>query len=608
MPTEHDAQDRVLPPETCRRLILPWERSDTQICSRPMLVLDYVRHVDSARPVLLVPPFHTGHLGFVSDTPAQVGLVADPEHARHCEVVVATFTQEWGLLASITVTMKDEPGVVARLLSAVAELGINIETQESSGIDRLNHHYVHLTVDLSESQTISGGDPLQPRKTPTPPPGVSRAYRHFASLFPIHNERFVRLFESIIAHCADVIVWRDISGQAFPDLSIRPMPARRFSRAETVLLRSDNKRNIVVAIPPSVTHRIHAHLGTTSGSPLACILLSDTDTRSLRAFFIDPESALSLFHVGFEHNDVPGALATILGLVRAADFNILTSLSRKRPDGRAMWEALLEYRGTAPESASSDGRLAHSPLSQPELEWLRDTIATAKPPDMPIVDCDITLDRPRYPRRQAAEAVHAVSLSDDLTGSPHRRPPRCDLDMQRLVSARRAAIARSPVTDPYAPHRNGLLDIIQQTCSEGGRSTIFMSYPHGAAAQAGALKEGLESTNLYRVAVYQVPDGEVIVEKVLQMIEDSDYFIGLWHPEDGSANDGISRSLSPWMLFEYGIARSAGKPNVILHSEHLDPSVWNRVDPGVAHPSYDDVSFASKTVPAVLEYCRRHFA
>src|SRR5664279_5524627 len=117
-----------------------------------MLVLGYADSTKGTAPTIEVPPFHTGHLGFVPGTPVLISLVAAPESGTHCEVMATPIKQDARYLASVSVSMRDEPGVVARLVAAVASLGINIEVQESSSINLLNHHSVSLIVDLSESE------------------------------------------------------------------------------------------------------------------------------------------------------------------------------------------------------------------------------------------------------------------------------------------------------------------------------------------------------------------------------------------------------------------------------------------------------------------------
>ena len=577
-----------------------------------MLVLDYVRRTDVREPTLVIPPFHTGHLGFLPETPVRVSLVAsrDPRFPhRHCEVVVTPFTQEWRYLALVSATMRDEPGVVARLLTAVASLGMNIEVQESSSIDLLDHHFVNLIVDLAESPTPHEAEFSAPSMVPQTPTAVRRLYRDFESVLPVHDDRFVRLFESIVTHCADVIVWKPVSGRYLPEISIRPMPEYPFSKSGFATLRQQARdtSKIEVDLPPGIVNRIHNVLGVNQNNSdcLQYIAISDTTTRSLRAFFIHPESTKRLFHVGFYHNDVPGALATILSLLRAAEFNILTSLARNRPDGRAVWEAIIEYQGEAEVPALGD-RQAHSPLKQQELKWLCDIIANAADQsEMEIVDCDFYIDRPRYPRHKDAKPVKAVSLSERLSAkaSPYRFDR--NKDFGELLAAREAGLANPDLDKGVVAKSRELLGLLRQVHAEQGRSTVFLSYPHTIATHAIKLKNRLEDDLSFRVEEYQRPDGEVIVEEVLRKIEDSDYFIGIWHHEGAAARR--TRNISPWMLFEYGVALAADKPAIVVHSDRLHPSVWNRVNAGIANPAYADVSFESDTIPLILEYCAKHF-
>ena len=90
------------------------------------------------------------------------------------------------------------------------------------------------------------------------------------------------------------------------------------------------------------------------------------------------------------------------------------------------------------------------------------------------------------------------------------------------------------------------------------------------------------------------------------MIRQSDAFIGIWHHESSSRQNG-KYGISPWMHFEYAVAMSQGKdPLLIVLSDQLDDNVWKRVNPKIAHPQYSDLTFSSKTVPWRKAYFQQH--
>ena len=570
-----------------------------------MLVLGYANSTDATEPSIAVPPFHTGHLGFVPDTPVRISLVATPAAGRHCEVVVTPFEQDFRYLAFVSVTMRDEPGVVGRLIAAVAHLGINIEVQESSSINLLSHHFVSLLVDLSESSMSGRAEFSTPAAIPVSPTAVQRLYRNYDSVFPVRDLRFVRLFESIVAHCADVIVWKEVSGEYYPDISIRGYSDRPLTKSEVQpLVRGASPLHVTFAVPDGITHRLQRVLG--ADNRFEYLLVSDTVARSLHVFFLHPDITERLFHVGFFHDDVPGALATILTLLRDAHFNILTSLMRKQASGRSVWEAVLEYQGDA-QVPSSDCRPAHSPLSQADLSWICDEVIKGqKTNKSEIIDCDIVVAPPKYPARpEGAERAEPVLLSSQLSplgGKPQLKRPPVFSD---LIEARRKGLKDRKLDADVTHKTEELLDLIGTRGAEGEQPVVFLSYPRSAKGQGDATYKALGQE--YRVERYQEPDGETIVDEVIGKIESSDYFIGIWHHEDEPASGETTRSISPWMLFEYGVARAAGKPAFVVHSDKLDNAIWMRIDPGVSTPGYSDLDFKDRTLRTILDYCQRHF-
>jgi predicted amino acid-binding ACT domain protein len=570
-----------------------------------MLVLGYVDATTAGMPRITVPPFNTGHLGFVPGTPVRISLVGAPSHERRCELVVTPFEQDTRYLAVVEATMRDEPGVVARLVKAVAALGINIEVQESSSINLLDHHFVSLIVDMSESSMSTRTEFSSPTSIQPSPTAVRRVYREYDSVFPFRDLRFVRLFESIMAHCADVIVWKEVSGEYFPDINIRPYWDRPMAKSVVRQLATGaGKLHVEFYIPVEIMHRVKQVVG--NGPQLPYLLLSDTTTRMLHVFFLHPAATEKLFHLGVFHDDVPGALATILALLRDADFNILTSLMRKEGKGRSVWEAVLEYKGTA-QVPASESRAAHSPITQGELQWLCNEIVTAHArTGGKVIDCDIKLAPPKYPIRPSdAPVVSPVAISELLGSSVGTIPEPID-GVAELVRQRREGLAEHKLDKDVVRKSDHLLSLIADGDKEDEPPGIFLSYPRLACEHGEALFQSLVARG-YRADRYQEPDGEVIVDEVIRKIEGSDYFIGIWHHNEEPRNGKRTRNISPWMLFEYGIARAAEKPAIVVHSDKLHPSIWRRVDPGVSNPEYSDLHFKSKTLGTILTYCERHF-
>jgi ACT domain-containing protein len=504
-----------------------------------LLVLGYARTTNVKEASITVPPFHTGHLGFVPDTPVRISLVDPPMGGLHREVVVTPFNKDVRDLAAITVAMRDEVGVVARLVGAVAALGINIEVLESSSIKLLDNHSVTLLVDLSGASLPTGTEISLPAPGSLTPTAIRRLYQGYDSVFPVRDFVCMHLFESIVAHCADVIDWKTISGEPFPDIDIRRYPQRRLSTfvVEPLVRVEGRPLHVKIDLPKAITHRLRHVLG--ADGQFEYLLVSDTTTRALHAFFLHPDFARRILHVGFVHDDVPGALATILDLLREAEFNILTSLVRKEGDGRSVCEAVLEYQGTA-EIPSEDSRQAHSPVTQAELDWICEQIVAAHAgSEHDAIDCGIVVAPPRYPARKAGtEPAMPVPLSDRIEPISHAPGIEPRYEPDRLLLEQLEALDAHGRGHQYAGETRQLLKLIQKRHAEHGRSGIFLSYPHSAADHGEALYQRLNGP--YRVDRYQEPDGEAIPQNIIDKIEGCDYFIGIWHYE-GSPGKGRTK-------------------------------------------------------------------
>ena len=101
------------------------------------------------RSVASHPPFHTGHLGCRPNTEVTLQLLKAPRNSTaFCELIVSSFPRSANGTAILTAVMRDSRGVVQRLVSALAELGINIYAEESASIAHLDRHSVSLTLNL----------------------------------------------------------------------------------------------------------------------------------------------------------------------------------------------------------------------------------------------------------------------------------------------------------------------------------------------------------------------------------------------------------------------------------------------------------------------------
>ena len=543
-----------------------------------MIVLDYLKRTHN--DTVLVPPFHTGHLGLLPDTLLHVGLIAYPAEGEHCELVITPYEQSSDK-AYVHCTMRDQPGVVQRLVSAVSILGINIELQESSAINRLNHHSVNLLIDWSSSE-------LRARHSTR---RQVQRYNSYQANFPITEERYVRLFESIIAHCGHLIVWDELAHARRPHLFMRPLAGHQVRpHANTKVQRHEKEHSyqVRIPIPDEVLGPLHTRLGTAPGTNLPYILLSETDERVLRIFFPRPRFIPRIFHIAFYHKDLPGALSAITDLLAADDFNILTSLLRKTSSTESVWEAMLEYRGSA--------GLPEGDISQ-RARWLATRLSARAAQDRRNLSIfEFSVGLPLYPKHNKPERFPlkgSTLVESDFTSA---RPDTGELLLSKINEARNALAGDKDAEQ--------LLQAVTAAI-EKRRPSIFLSFPQNAREHVVLITSALPD---YEIIKYELHGAEAISDKVLELVTRADYYIGIWHHDETLPTTAGKYGISPWMPFEYGIATALGKPRMVLHSEKLDERIWKRIDAGIATPEYSDLRFKEETLPRMVEYCRANFA
>jgi predicted amino acid-binding ACT domain protein len=571
-----------------------------------MLVLDLVKRTSASSPSILVPRIHSGHLGFVPGTRVHVGIppaTSRPTDMR-TEVLVTPFQTTPNNTALISIVLRDAVGVVRSLVQALSWLGVNIEVQESSSIDHLDLHRVGMIVDLGEA--------LQKGETSE---RVQRMYRQYAANVPIHSRRYVELFDIIVAQCGHALWWHPYEeGRRIPALYVRPLPRRDELNTSSVTLRaSADKRHTEIELPDNVTAYVRSRLDLDSSrsDKLHYVFVSDTNDRTLRAFFLPEDRTRRLVHIGLYHQDVPGTLARMLDVVASAEFNIITSLLRKYSETTSSWEAILEYRGVEfPPSAPHDLGEAAAWYREQLIPWIHERLSAS-----PLLDelsgRAVSIGPPLYPKDYGgADLENRKELSP--SGPRKEDQPRVDNTMvTSLLSQRQTDLvdAQRLVEDHQVT--KGLLEIVTAHRERVRQRTLFLSYPKTAHdlvesyLRPELIPPRRPSYHLTKFQDSKPPDFQL---QIIQLIARADYFLGIWHPDESPDGKGhFPARISPWMYFEYGIARSMGKPIVVACHEDLTELNPRRLVGNNGLVMYDDANFAKQKVDEIRTACNNIF-
>lgn len=608
-----------------------------------MLVLDYLKFIKNSR--LPISPFHTGHLGLFPGTEISVSLLRSRQkHDSPCELLITPFSESPENLCRVRCTMKDQEGAVRRLLEAVAGLNLNVVTLESSVMNFKTQHHVVMVVDWKDSPHNNF------RQTPR---RVRHLYRRMAYRVPIHDWRYVLLYESIMHSCGDIVMMDEALRFPMPSISIIPFtptessgPTRDFieERKQNEFqsdMPSSSRRQTQrmlnhFTIPKFQFHEILRETGLASDSPLPTVMYSSPNEKSLRVFIPTKEMVRQIVHLGFGHENLPGAVLAITRILEDSGFNILTGILRKQTASQSVYDVLLQYTGQEELPPDWLSPLVGARKYQEMIEWCHKRI-TQNAFDPAVTDqYKVTLHAPLYPRPHVEIEPIPLSQQDIVPTAETDRLSRTGQEQvtrdvkTSTLSTQSPESSVSSVSDRFsAASRNensiskqlrGFIDGLD-TPEQGLKQNqlqdrkrkfladvefrakqefprIFLSYPHYARIHAEIVKRKLQAhksetfephQHSFIVDEYQDADYEEIVRQVVQKIESCDYFIGIWHHEPHAASGRTS--VSPWMPFEYGIAVAREKECMIMYSELLPAEITQRIDRGTATESYSDVTF-----------------
>lgn len=556
------------------------------------MILDYKRISKDGK--IIVPPFHTGHLGFVHNTDVYVTLLSTPQDLQsHCEIIVTPFSTNFSTLSHLRCIMDDRPGVVYKLIEAVASLGINISGKESSAINSLGQHVVELVLDWGTSSILTNEE--------TPPAIVSK-FNLLSLRIPIHLKHFFTLYQAIMIRCGDVITIDHDYGIPLPSLTITPFggtsPNGGTTR-EAKITRDEanlNKFHMEFKVPDSLLYNIRrkTHF-VENDEPLPYIISSESNSRCLRVFFPHKNLQEKILHIAFNHADTPGALLSITRVLADKNFNILTGLLRKKDKNRSGYELILEYKGDdIPKTALA----SHEGL----LNWVTDLINTSDEDTLALLsEYAVTIGLPEYPKRK-------ISLTHKQVINPSSFKPSSKekLNESKLIAQCIADLTKNnSIKKEIKTERLKLLNLLAEGIDR--KPIIFMSYPESTKSHANLLKDAInkEFPDHFKIEDYQERNLEPIKMHVLKLIRECDFFLGIWHHESEFREGGAN--VSPWMPFEYGIAVSAGKETAIIYSDKLSKELIKRIEGEKSNVSYSDLYFSSETIQFVLHYINLHW-
>lgn len=537
-----------------------------------MFIVDALRPVENGQ--VMLPPYH-GHLGFMDPLELHVSLVKPRREdiPRRCELICTAYepaSHRSSDFVDLSCVMNEKKGVVASLLDAIGSTNANILLQESSVANHLDHHVVHLTLDLStmgRSIPISSEDGVRFLK-----------YRELQRLLPVTDERYVTLVTTIIAKCGEDLYWPSEPKPSLPLIRLSPLQEGMsdesyadIEHATVIRLDTESASRVrrvgynAIQFQPSTIDHIRGLLGVPSTEQLKCLLLSEPSARRLRVVFPRPDISARLVHVGFAHVNRPRALAAISAALSNAGFNLFTSLLRKARPGENLWEVWLENQREEDVVPKRDDLQEQT---KAQFEWVFSRISEVAASQYASVlgKYRVRMVLPAYPRSK-------VSLPDNEFRFPERQDALKEQPRPTALDNVQAQIRNADLGySAFVEHIPGLR-LIEEMLSKRDARTVFISLPRSLAAEGEKFRRRLEDIG-YSVDIYLAPDGRPIIKTVIEKIQRCDFFAGIWQCDSRQTSKNVLEPYtSPWLPFELGVARSLGKPWHYVGSSRLEESV-----------------------------------
>ena len=519
--------------------------------------------------VLNIPDYHRGHLSLKTGTAVTIAYLPGKEsnpYPRLSEMIISPIHfRSWEHLTRINTRVANRPGVLRKLMVALAEADLDILYHASGPLENGRFQRVEFLVDAEQF------------------------YRRFERLKSVNkNPDPYILFE--LERWLKSLLINDLcfDGQR-ARLKVRPMEAfRRALRAyRKMMMNDENDRPVKdygvvergsLRLPETVINRI--------GSNPCIMLNSDTKDRMLRASLIEKPNNCTFLRV--VHRDIPGSSARICSSL-SDHFQIVTSLSRIKSQGGASDFEFMLYspRHNTLEDEFERRRIIESLLSTQDLSNLNiqvsypDEIGSIGPePRIPVPDIEA-----KYPQSPLSEVCPIEK--NLMTRSAN------NILKERISFF----YTQATTTDGFENPLNSRLAYQacrELLCLQGDQEIehcrIFASYPSAFENLFKILEEYLRDQGFEIVTGKEIDGRAAYRNIIIDRIKTCHGFVGIWKYEEKTG----PISFSQWLSWELGIAQTCGMPFRILPHETMttgDFMPHRTILPDINMPPFHDSAF-----------------
>jgi hypothetical protein len=449
--------------------------------------------------------------------------------------------------------------------------GANVAAAESAMMEEQRVYHVELIVDVSKEENIKSMEWML----------ITRLLRDVVFLpdgsprFKIH--KLYNLWLAKEAYTSQRMLQDSVAVRA--ELRVPP---------RVYELNEDGRRNRVKAfrlkLPSSMKEVLRTHVYDHTRNLTGYYLrLSDTKDRFMRILFFKANDPV--LHARLEYKDRLGAAADVTGAISQRGFNILAG-----------------YLGPAEESARARCELIVRCDGLPENSSIKEAFEQSLEGSAALRDLSINVGYPRgYSEKWEPKRLSAVDeLENGIEhGSRYAiKPLKASLDSHCEALSREVPIPNN--SNDSEIHRWALALRLQQQYHEiwpisGESSTgkaLFISCPHSGRYLQIAKERAKSKKFLVFTGEHLEADPNIRLG-ILNRINSCTHFLGIWSKEDVQATAGNVFGLSPWLLWEFGIAESFRLAWRLLVAAGIDKQIVLRIAPDVGNVIFD-LDFESK--------------
>jgi len=526
-----------------------------------MLVLDNIEEFSNGKDKIELPDYHIGHLSLSSKTKLTLCYLPseDSNNPFHMdEIVISPIKFEsWDSLWRINASFYERQGLVNSVLEALRAADLSVLQAETVSVENRSFHQLEIIVDA----------------------------RRF-----IHKDRELlevdhidSLERRLVAYCIHDLA---LSPQGEPMLKVRKMKGlfNAYNRYSDLQKASPKNRSLydrayVQSKAILLPHKIKSKISKLNKDRY--LLVSDTKERVLRVFLPNFDAGFTLIRI--IHKDTVGVLAAITQSL-SAKFDIITSLTKiKQQDDKNHIELILS-------STEHPGR---------DEENKRRAI---------IKEC----------LKQKHLSEYALEI-----GYPEKIGKKCSLNRiisskeesdyveDELINEETSEIIKTRFnelneTEPPSAKNRRKMDCLRELNSLEQspklNTSMFVSFDFEEDPYFDKFFEVATQNQLDVVTGESSGERPTIREAIIDRISRCDCFMGIWTKRKNG-------EMSPWLIWELGVAQALHKPFKLLMAENIDKDSWQKVNPESNQYTFHPLDFeqrANEAIVSLLQNMARH--